>query len=323
MVTDPEVLSRLNLRASGFVSQASTTPPQEQVRILAIGGLGGEFLAPAFVGNYLKAMSSAWRRLWPNSEFRILQPTIAQSMDVAAELIATELSAQPDSSCILFGHSKGGVDILECLVRYPEVRGKVHSAILANSPLQGSWVADFLRDQAQQLPLFRWTGILNATRAAGWSWSALLDVTTERRQEFWTEQWDAMPFADRQQIASLLTILTCRHERSRQAAWPIILPHWLMQQRGIPNDGLVATASQRPPLRPEFARTRMLTWSQHHGYLTCSSTLSRITDLERTELLRQLTQSNASEAARRVRFPISQRPRRAGENSELEHAYSI
>lgn len=45
---------------------------------------------------------------------------------------------------VLIGHGKGGLDALECLIRYPEIRPLVQKFVCVQAPIWGTPVADYL-----------------------------------------------------------------------------------------------------------------------------------------------------------------------------------
>lgn len=252
---------------------------QLNYRIIAIGGIGGEVLALRFVGNYMHALKPAFRQLFPHSEFEVYQPTLLTTSEDAATEIVARVIDDP-RPLILIGHSKGGLDILELMTSHPAIIGRIHLAILANTPLGGSWVADLLTR--------------HFIRTLGLRWRALECLNTRSRRSFWKNKWSEIPAWHRRLITKRLLIIATEEFHSRKCAWPIVLSHLLMRKLGIRNDGLVGFDSQNLPQLDEFKNTTTCHLFHHHGYLTCGATLSNISALERCETLRTVLETHKS-----------------------------
>jgi hypothetical protein len=252
---------------------------QLHYRIIAIGGIGGELFALRFIGNYMHALKPAFQLLFPNSDFEVFQPSMLTTSAAAATEIIDRVIDDP-RPLILFGHSKGGLDILELMTSHPAIIGRIHLSILANTPLQGSWVADLLTR--------------NLSRAFGLRWRALECLNTRSRRSFWKNKWSEIPDWHRRLITKRLLIIATEEFHSRKCAWPIVFSHLLMRKLGIRNDGLVGFESQNLPQLAEFKNTTTCHLFHHHGYLTCGATLSNISALERCETLRTVLETHKS-----------------------------
>ncbi|MBN8540039.1 MAG: hypothetical protein J0L82_06595 [Deltaproteobacteria bacterium] len=252
---------------------------QLHYRIIAIGGIGGELFALRFIGNYMHALKPAFQLLFPNSDFEVFQPSMLTTSAAAATEIIDRVIDDP-RPLILIGHSKGGLDILELMTSHPAIIGRIHLSILANTPLQGSWVADLLTR--------------NLSRAFGLRWRALECLNTRSRRSFWKNKWSEIPDWHRRLITKRLLIIATEEFHSRKCAWPIVFSHLLMRKLGIRNDGLVGFESQNLPQLAEFKNTTTCHLFHHHGYLTCGATLSNISALERCETLRTVLETHKS-----------------------------
>lgn len=261
----------LLMRQPGASSPARGPLSLQSYRVIAVGGIGGGVLALRFLGNYMHALRPAFQTLFPNASFEVYQPSYkTTSKDAAIEIVDRVI--EDPRPIILIGHSKGGIDILELLANHSAIIGRVHLAILANTPLQGSWVADFLIQR-----------ILRPLRI---SWQAMEQLGTQARREYWKSTWPEIPDWQRRLINKRLLIIATEEFHSRKCAWPIVISHWVMRKLGLRNDGLVSFESQNLPALPEFRGTTTCHLFHHHGYLTCSATLSNISPLERCESLR-------------------------------------
>lgn len=260
----------------------STPVSETSFRILTVGGIGGEILALRWVGRYMLALKPALLTLFPNSQVRNHQPGMRLTSRLAAEYLACEIlsSAEEETEAvaplILIGHSKGGIDILELMIQHPALIGRIRLAVIMNTPLSGSWVADLLVDR-----------VLKPLRL---KWPALEELTTESRKRFWSERWSALPEWHRRLILKRLHIVTSEEFHSAQCAWPIILSHRWMRLSGLRSDGLVSLENQKFPMVPNTAIAQPVTthFFWHHGFLTCRAMLSNITDIERQETLRTI-----------------------------------
>jgi len=64
----------------------------------------------------------------------------------AAEFLRSKLELVPDGSTVV-AHGKAGLDLIECLIQYPETQSKVGRLICLQTPVWGTPVADFLTGQ--------------------------------------------------------------------------------------------------------------------------------------------------------------------------------
>ncbi len=247
-------------------------PPISQVsfRVIAVGGLGGEFLSLVFLGRYMHALRLPFQDLFPQSSFEVYQPSCRQLGEEAADAIHARVSDDP-RPLILIGHSKGGLDILHFLIKYPQFIGRVQLAVLANTPLRGSWTADWLTS--------------NVLRPLGIHWPALESLTSPARKKFWTETWSRVPDWQRRLIAKRLHIVATEEFHSRTCAWPIAAWHYTMRKQGLRNDGLIGFDCQNLPKLTDFKSVAMSHHFHHHFFLTSGGILSNITEAKRLEIL--------------------------------------
>lgn len=98
-----------------------------------------------FLGTYfIDQMEYLDRRGVPYS---ILPVHTEGSIELNARIIYQEL--QKEENVVAFGHSKGGVDLLHALIRYPELRSKFRKIVFMQCPFYGTPLADFaLQNQA-------------------------------------------------------------------------------------------------------------------------------------------------------------------------------
>lgn len=136
----PAELSRLRgmrvLLVPGFMSNLAT--PAKSSR-------GLPFLPGYFTGqrDYLRSRGVDCRVVDIESETGIYDN---------ARKIVKELEQAP-GKVIIVGHSKGGLDTLEALLKRPDLRRKVHAVIAVQSPFLGSHIADLvLSNSATSVP---------------------------------------------------------------------------------------------------------------------------------------------------------------------------
>lgn len=129
-------------------------------------------------------------------------------------------------------HSKGGLDTLEALVAYPDVRRFVDGWVAFQAPFQGSPVADV----ACRAPKARRIGAA-ALKLLGASPQAICDLTTDERARY----LDANASAIAQLLADVPVMCVGTAVSKRLLpSWPTV--RW-MEDCGLRNDGLVPVTS--------------------------------------------------------------------------------
>ena len=106
-----------------------------------VPGLLGECLR-ADLDPFADALAHVDRLGYP---IRVLRVAGRSSSAANAKQLHEELQALPVAEfphLVLIGHSKGAVDILEMLVRYPDLRARVVAVVSVASPILGSPLAD-------------------------------------------------------------------------------------------------------------------------------------------------------------------------------------
>jgi triacylglycerol lipase len=74
--------------------------------------------------------------------FDVVPVQSSERCDYNAKVIADQIRKER-KKIILFTHSKGGVDTLHALIKYPEIQEKIAGWIALNTPFKGTPVADF------------------------------------------------------------------------------------------------------------------------------------------------------------------------------------
>ncbi|MFM9865454.1 MAG: hypothetical protein ACKVRO_17825 [Micropepsaceae bacterium] len=168
-------------------------------------------------------------------------------------------------------HSKGGLDVLDALVAYPNVRRFVDGWVAFQAPFQGSPVADV----ACTAPKARRIGA-SALKLLGADPQAICDLTTAERARYLD--------VNATEIAQLLAEVPVMCVGT--AAGKGLLPSWptlrWMEERGLRNDGLVPVTSTILP-----GAHYVLLDGLGHGEVATSGLLSR-RKFEQIDLLKIL-----------------------------------
>ncbi len=155
-----------------------------------------------------------------------------------SQAIRDLLMAKEDGSVILFGHSKGGVDSLDCLIRYPETHRKIKKAIFMQSPLLGTPLADFALggDLRRSMTWMGFQLMRGDIRSAE-------ELTTQHRRAYVAEH-----AAEIKAIGRHLNIQCVGSSKSPEPGrFDSILKitRDLMHGWGLPNDGMVPLANTK------------------------------------------------------------------------------
>ena len=158
--------------------------------------------------------------------------------------------AASDRPVCLVTHSKGGLDALEFLVRAGAAeRRRVACWVALQAPFHGSPVADVAANETLKRLIAD-----PVLRALGGSGGSLDDLTTGVRGAYMRRH--AAAIARVLAAVPALSVATVLDDGG--AALPslhMIPPHWLLNRRGLENDGLVPLESTRLPGR-EAPRAR-------------------------------------------------------------------
>jgi hypothetical protein len=137
-----QVLVSLNDERRAFGAPVDLSPSRAAVTVMYVGGLwsdcvGGTDITTADVKDYLARFGY---HFWP------VRVSGAASSAWNARRIRDALLQIPDRGkaqrIVVVGHSKGVVDTLEALVRYPQVRSRVTAVISLAGAVGGSPLAD-------------------------------------------------------------------------------------------------------------------------------------------------------------------------------------
>lgn len=170
---------------------------------------------------------------------------------VNAEMIAKEISSA-QKKVLLIAHSRGGVEVLEALIRFPELQSKVFGVIFIQSPFYGTWVADLFSPASKGVEhIDSWDKFLLHTRLLPAAlkeklygvWQATKSLTAERRQE-WMRQNESKI---RELLDNSPAITMTSHDPRFFSFRVFEIFRKLMQIRGIDSDGVVPQRSMQIP----------------------------------------------------------------------------
>lgn len=136
-------------------------------------------------------------------------------------------------SVVLVGHSKGAVESVSTLARYPELRRHVRAVVAIQAPYGGSPIAHDLTDSPE---LHRMLDIAFPLFFYGVSHS-VDDLAYPARMAFVRRH----PYAGEVPTVALATSRSSR----RSMLWPV--SRYMSERYGLPNDGLVAQVDAEIP----------------------------------------------------------------------------
>lgn len=210
-------------------------PLTEQVTVLFVPGILARpihyILGTYFIDQiqFLKRQGIPWRLVPVHHEKSI------QENSLTIKNTVEELAAK-NQKIIFFTHSKGGLDVLEALLKYPEIRPHIMEFIALQAPFYGSPVANtivshkFLRGLARILLLFL-RGTLDS----------LVEMTTDSR---WTymKKYRRQIFALSKEVR-IVSIASSKHKQGSKIDSLLKISRDLMEKHFIENDGLVPLRS--------------------------------------------------------------------------------
>jgi hypothetical protein len=178
-------------------------------------------------------------------EYSIMPVHTEENISKNAAII--KKSVENQSNLIAFCHSKGGIDLLEALIKYPELRGKFHKIIFMQCPFFGTPLANIaLTNQASSLLTRLLIGGL-----LGGDIHAISELTQLKRQTYMSEH--------RKEIDQILRDIDILCIGSSKQPEPgrfdsiLKIPRDLMRFLfSSPNDGMVPTESALIPGAKKF-----------------------------------------------------------------------
>ena len=134
-----------------------TGPPRIKLRVLVVPGFLGDVMSP-WVKPFEDALPALQKAGIPTGYLAVSgRGSCAHNAEQIWKQFK-DLAFEPGERLVVIGYSKGAPDILEAIVRYPEVRDRVDAILSVAGAIGGSPVADktsgFTRGLVGALPLF-------------------------------------------------------------------------------------------------------------------------------------------------------------------------
>jgi len=230
------------------------TDKTDGVDLELIKGMGDSVqavLVPGFFHEWCKGYMDPLRH-WL-SDNKIDHVTAATRSDRSsgfnAEKIATEISVSK-RKVLLIAHSRGGVDALEAMIRFPELQSKLFGIIFIQSPFYGTWVADFFAPARRpRNSVDGWDRFLIHTRLLPdplkqrlyGIWQSTKSLTASERQKWMGDH--AFEIARLFSMTPVVTLTSYDRSFFRLRVFEIFRK--LMQLQGIVSDGVVPEASMQ------------------------------------------------------------------------------
>jgi endonuclease/exonuclease/phosphatase family metal-dependent hydrolase len=243
------------------------------LQVILVGGIGGGLLALPIIGLYMLCLKPVIRRLLPGAKVFVFQPSIFQTLDRTAEIIANlarDGHYFHHQKTLIIGHSRGSLEALQSVTSNPDLLrlGMIQGLILMSPPFKGSPLADLL------IHWFRW-----------WPrrWRALEEIRTVKRESDWADRWKMKEPELQRKLQQCTILVRSSLGPKGTVCWPLKFPFSRLNHAGVVSDGLVPLDSQTLPWRPFLTVNRPF----HHGYDTCISTLSSGSLREKMEFFGQ------------------------------------
>lgn len=195
-------------------------------KVLLVPGYFSD-LDPAYFGDQLK---------WLNSigvEHEKIPVRSRQSVAINSPIIAGAIRGS-EKPVILITHSKGSVDVLDTLRAEPSLRPKVKGWVSLQGAFFGSPVADMLLDGSQFNPLVA-TMILGYL---GGSKESAQSLTTGASHAYY-RKYQAMIDTVLREVPAVAFASAIESESGTQVSMTLAIPHALMWNKGLRNDGLL------------------------------------------------------------------------------------
>ena len=184
-------------------------------------------------------------------DYAIVQTKSGQLIDENGTTILEEIK-KSKKPVILWGHSKGGVEVIHAALRMrpQHNRSMLSGMIIGQSPVYGTPVAssDISSGAEQGRPLSRLRGPLQliiqkiiAEFFGDADGEALAELSPEARTEYWTPQREKDLKTLLMQVPVLSVVSAKTNEPGLDTPFELIRND--MDRRGIPNDGMIPTDS--------------------------------------------------------------------------------
>ena len=183
------------------------------------------------IENYFKEHKSILKE-WGYKKITTISPQSEQSITSNAEVLA-EVLRKHKSGFAIIAHSKGGLEALVALLKYPELIQKVTKMILVQSPLKGSPFADAYWKKSD-IDNFWVPGYLFYSRA---HYAGFLSMRTEDVKKTYEDNLDNISEKELRSLGQKIY-----YWRSKKDNPPALYDDYAEALRDFsPHDGLVPT----------------------------------------------------------------------------------
>lgn len=247
----------------------------KKIQIILVGGIGGEILSLPFIGRYMSCLKPILQKLLPGSHIFTYQPSIFQKMDISARNLSQFVRDAfyfHQQKTLIVGHSRGALEALKTAIDHPDLLEKemLQGLILLSPPLKGSPIAD--------------------TLSRFFSWPALRQLSMQNLKPQWSSMWKMQDAGLQIKLQSLTCLVQTYVEKKDTVCWALKFSRWLMDRKNQVSDGLVPLDHQVLPWTPQ----QEIKLNNHHGYISCESTLSNCSSDEKRDLFSRCLQGFAS-----------------------------
>jgi hypothetical protein len=226
---------------------------QDQLRMKDFSDSIEAVLVPGFFHEWFKGYMDPIRD-WLSSH-SIQHSTAVIGSDQSSASNADQIALHVQSAqkpVLILAHSRGGVDVLESLIRHPHLQSKVYGVIFIQSPFFGTWIADFFSGRsARSQALDAWSRFLLHSRLLPQSlrkklfgiWQSTKALTALHRQAWMKE--NALEVEKIFESSTGLTVITKDQSFLKLRLFEFF--RMIMQRKGIMSDGVVPERSMQIP----------------------------------------------------------------------------
>lgn len=271
---------------------------QDQLRMKEFSDSIEAILVPGFFHEWFRGYMDPIRD-WLSSH-SIQYSTAVIGSDQSSTSNADQIALQIQSAkkpILIVAHSRGGVDVLEALIRHPHLQLKVYGVIFIQSPFFGTWLADFFSGRsARSQVLDSWSRFLlhskllppKLRKKLYGIWQSTKSLTASHRQA-WMRR-NALEVEKVVVANPGLTVITRDQSFFKFRLFTFF--RMIMQKKGILSDGVVPERSMQIP---GVARVSLQHLDHAAFVFRNKKTQSRQFDLCSRALLviRQLRQDNS------------------------------
>jgi hypothetical protein len=169
------------------------------------------------------------------AEYEILKLKTESSVRDNVPIIAAAVKAS-GKPVMIIAESKGGLDVLEALLKDASVPGRVKGIVMSQAPFRGTPVADFIVETPALRGLV--AGVLEKVNG---SIASMVELGTADRAAYMAE--NGARIAELTRTIPMLSVATWKDPSGKETDTALRPLRNLMLKRGLKNDGLVAIGS--------------------------------------------------------------------------------